>query len=128
MNKIQFITEILNIYEENETLKSKVKDLENARPVAEVPDKMTDFVIKYGKEKLMEKVVRSWDANVKVSKDEETEKTSATSFEYWKDQVVAKDRIPPEISYIDLVDFLDKELHEFYQKELTKAIKEFEDE
>lgn len=136
MKKIELITSILDLYDEIERLSKELerdtyqRNLENK--YRNSPDtrltKIEEFAIEYAKDKLVDEITLfSWNREVKVSKNTETGQLEYTTFERWLEKTINKDRIPKNLSYEELINFLDEKLKSLYVEEKNKALARFEE-
>ena len=76
MSKIEIISEIINVYDENEVLKRKVEMLESKKEVSvNTGGKLSvidNKLLEYGKQKLVEDLLYDWNKSVNIAKNEDT--------------------------------------------------------
>lgn len=136
MKKVELITSILDLYDEIERLSKELergiyqRNLENK--YRNSPDtrltKIEEFAIEYAKDKLVDEITLfSWNREVKVSKNTETGQLEYTTFERWLEKTINKDRIPKNLSYEEVINFLDEKLKSLYVEEKNKALAKFEE-
>ena len=136
MKKVELITSILDLYDEIERLSKELerdiyqRNLENK--YRNSPDtrltKIEEFAIEYAKDKLVDEITLfSWNREVKVSKDTETGQLEYTTFQRWLEKTINKDRIPKNLSYEEIINFLDEKLKSLYVEEKNKALASFEE-
>lgn len=132
------IIAINNIFDENVNLKVRNEYLEKYHKEHEksktcYADKRTEVspidlkVIAYGKEKLCDKVLKSW-GDIEIHRDKETKKLKFTSYEEWLDSKIYKDYIPDNMTKNEVMNIIYDNAIEIYEKQKIQAIKNFEEE
>ena len=128
MNKKEMIFEIINLYDENALLNIEINNLksENAKLKSIKLNKefnSTEYkLIEIAKELLLKNCLYSWH-KVYVAYDEEKDTYTAEKYEKWIERKIKNENLPKNISFNEFVDYLDKELHEMYEKEKEEAIR-----
>lgn len=137
MKKIELITSILDLYDEIERLSKELerdiyqRNLENKYQNS--PDantrltKIEKFAIEYAKDKIVDEITFSWEREVRVSKNTETGQLEYTTFQRWLEKAINKDRIPKNLSYEEIINFLDEKLKHLYAEEKNKALARFKE-
>lgn len=131
------IISINNLFDENANLKARNEYLENYFKEHEKPHKMTGYksdinpidlkIIKYGKQQLCEKVLKSWNSNVSVYRDENTKELIVTKYDKWLKDKIYRDYIPEDMSSEEVINAIYDYAMEMYEEEKVKAIKRFEE-
>src|SRR5690606_9235842 len=137
MKKNELITSILDLFDEIERLSKELerdiyqRNLENKyRNSPDINTRLTkieEFAIEYAKDKLVDEIIFSWEREVRVSKNTETGQLEYTTFQRWLEKTINKDRIPKNLSYEEIINFLDEKLKSLYVEEKNKALARFEE-
>lgn len=132
MNKTELISEIINVLDKAEQYDklmitrvqpvASAEKKEEAKPVSLV-DKM---VMKAGRKKIVNDVVSSYWASVRVSKNEDTGVIDIQSYDSWVNKNVKE--VPDYISKCDFIIYFDTELREMYEDKRDDALNRFEEE
>lgn len=130
MEKIDMITEILNLYEENERL---TRELAKARIVHPIPDELLynpsnieQEIFVLGKKELYEKIKRYSTPYVSVRGDEDGNVVSYTSLEVYTNDMFNKDYIPKSLSFNEVIEFFKEEIESEYEKSKKDALNDYE--
>lgn len=137
MMRNDLIIAINNIIDENVSLKVRNEYLEkyhkeHEKPKTRCVDKRTEVslidlkVIAYGKEKLCDEVLKSWN-NIEVHRDKETKELKITSYEEWLDKKIYKDYIPDNMTKNEVMNIIYDNAIKIYEEEKIQAIKRFEE-
>ena len=138
MLRNDLIIAINNIFDENVNLKVRNEYLEryyeeNEKPKTCCAEKMAEVkpidlkIIEYGKKQLCEKVIRSWDRGVSVSRNRETNEIETTPYDAWLERKIYDDEIPDDMSKNDVKNIIYNIAIKIYEEEKINAIKKFED-
>lgn len=121
MDKTTLVVEVMNLCDENETLK---RDLErNQRPAVSNGEKLSEiekYALYIGRKAMFEDVCDYW-GSVNKSDDEETGQTTYETFEHWFERVTKGNKIPSIFSRKEFKEFVTDAAREQYDEELKKA-------
>lgn len=129
MNKIEIISEIINVYDENESLKRKVEMLESTK---EAPVKIggklsiTDNkLLVYGKQKLVENLLYDWNKSVNIAKSEDTGELKIEPYKDWFRRAFSSNNIPTNMSKEEAINIVESSFKEVYEEQKRIAIDNF---
>ncbi|WP_270324530.1 hypothetical protein [[Eubacterium] hominis] len=129
MSKIETISEIINVYDENESLKRKIEMLESQKEVTlKTGGKLSDIdskLLAYGKERLFEELIYDWNKSVKVTKDEDTGELKINPYKKWFKDVFNSSGIPINMSKKDVFDIFEPEFIKIYEEQKKIAVENF---
>lgn len=131
MNKNEMIIEIMNLYDELESLRrTKNTPMNNdvlvkndGNQVDEREQRINRLMIDIGKKSVLEKASYSW-KHVECKYDEDSDIYKVTSFDKWAREKYPKDRIPEFMSYDFFLKYFDEEIRRIYENEKTYALNE----
>lgn len=134
MKKNEMVLEILNLYDELESLRranntpmyKTVHVGSDANKEDEHEQRIIGMLIVAGKKSIMEKASYSWKC-VECKYDENNDIYKVTSFDKWVREKYPKDRIPEFLSYEFFLKYFEEELRSVYEKEKTQALNEAKD-
>lgn len=134
MEKNKVILEIMDLYDEVQTLRNTVIWLKEQLTNKEVTDAVAepntpshykflmDAVIKEGKKVIIDNTLY-WDhCKCGCWLNEETQQYEFNSFDNWLLRKGAKDHLHNSFSYNDFINFFEKELYEMYEEEKQNAL------
>lgn len=130
MRKIEIITEIINVFDENKELKILLeKQNENKCVVAaekgSEPKKIDKEIYETGRKKLFEDCTYHQFNRVNAKWDEDDNKIiGITLYSRWKDNKVKINQIPSNISLNDFLEEFEEDLKIMYEKEKNETIQE----
>lgn len=127
MKKIEIITDIINVYDENIELKRIIKENKNKNIPPKI-DKMSEIqksIYEAGRKEIFKKVVKAWD-EVRADYDDE-DNLKVTKYEDWVARKIMLDEIPKDVSHNALIIEFEDDLKELYEKEKNNAIKSLEE-
>lgn len=130
--KTEMVVEVMNIYDENELLKNRIKELEAMQnePILAVETKEMSNVEKQifylGKKNLIDKCIRSW-KECHAEYDDNNE-IKVTTYEKWLKDKIYNDEIPKNIAWQQFADYFEDDLKAIYDEEKKKAIESLENE
>lgn len=133
MNKVEMITSIINLHDENEKLKNDVEkykdklEVNNTVDRVETNEVLKDKIYEIGKELLFDKVVYSW-SQVSGSLDDNGEVYRVTEYKKWLKNKINLDNMPKTLSYDDFIKVFEKELKEKYEEEKKEKIEDLKNE
>lgn len=127
----ELIRQILDVFDtvdnlrfDNRLLRGRLEAFERGVPSeVEMIGFMDEQVLKFGREVLVERVLRYW-RDVKYDVDDDTGDVSVQSYEKWLDAVVDSAKIPSWCSRDGFYDYFDAELRTIYESECEKAVAE----
>jgi len=127
----EMIRQILDLFEtvdnlrfDNRMLRDRLEVFERGVPAeVEKIGFMDEQVLKFGREVLVERVLRYW-RDVKYDVDDDTGDVSMQPYEEWLGNVLDVTKIPSWCSRDGLYDYFETELRSIYEKECEKAVAE----
>lgn len=132
MSKIEIISEIINVYDENESLKRKVEMLESRKEVSvNIGEKLsiTDSkLLVYGKQKLVEDLLYDWSKSVNIAKNEDTGELKIESYKDWFRRAFGSNNVPTNMSKEEAINVVEPEFMKIYEEQKRIAIEKFKQE
>ena len=129
MNKIEIISEIINVYDENESLKRKIEMLESRKEVSvNIGGKLSDTdskLLEYGKQKLVENLIYKWNESVDVSRDEDTGVLKVQSYKEWFEKAFSSKDVPTYMSREEAIKVVESGFKKIYEERKKIAIENF---
>lgn len=133
MNKVEMITSIIDLHDENEKLKNDVEkykdklEVNNTVDRVETNEVLKDKIYEIGKELLFDKVIYSW-SQVSGALDDNGEVYRVTEYKNWLKNKINFDKMPASLSYDDFIKVFEKELKEQYEEEKKEKIEDLKNE
>lgn len=121
MQKIEIITEIMNLYERNKELEFMIKKLDDPSNIVENKKVLSETELKilsFGKEKMLKDFTYSW-SRVSLNKNADGELT-CTKYVDWLSNKI--NGVPNNFSKEEFIKQFEKELVEMYENEKEEEI------
>mgnify|MGYP000349801032 FL=1 len=132
MSKIEIISEIINVYDENEVLKRKVEMLESKKEVSvNTGGKLSvidNKLLEYGKQKLVEDLLYDWNKSVNIAKNEDTGELKIESYKDWFRRAFRSNNIPTNMSKEEAINVVESSFMKIYEEQKRIAIERFKQE
>lgn len=129
MKKNEMIVELMNVYDENESLKNRIAQIEESRKELTQSDGtiLSDFekgLIKIGEEKLFDKITQSYYKEVNVSRNDETGELEIRDYKSWVENFFYKNGVPTHLAVNEVKNFFETEFRKVYEEQKEKAIQD----
>ena len=132
MSKIEIISEIINVYDENEVLKRKVEMLESKKDVSVYTGGKLSVIdnklLEYGKQKLVEDLLYDWNKSVNIAKNEDTGELKIESYKDWFRRAFSSNNIPTNMSKEEAINVVESSFMKIYEEQKRIAIERFKQE
>lgn len=121
ITKIEMITGIIDLYDQLEAERNKTVQIPTSEPEEKTTSRIESLVLDIGKETLTSQIINRWRSVEEITDEESGFKTTET-YEHWINWAINKDEIPNEVSYKEVLSFLDKNIREIYEEKREEAI------
>lgn len=119
MSKIEIISEIINVYDENEVLKRKVEMLSQKEVSVNTGGKLSvidNKLLEYGKQKLVEDLLYDWNKSVNIAKNEDTGELKIESYKDWFREL-SSNNIPTNMSKEEAINVVESSFMKIYEEQ-----------